>query len=112
MKKILSTLLFSFLISTTVQAAGFSGQSSKITVIEALKLPDDSYVTVQGSIVRRISSDKYLFKDKSGTMTVEIDDDKWGNIEANDKDVLELSGEIEKKLNSVHLDVDTIKKVN
>ena len=39
-----------------------------------------------------------------------IDRDKWGGISSDTKDLLELTGEIEKKKNSVELDVDTIRK--
>ena len=106
-------LFLSSLILTTaiVHAAGFIGKIPATTAAEAVKLPDDSYVTIRGNILKKLSSDKYTFKDSSGTITVEIDSDKWGNIEANEKDILELSGEIERKPNSVYLDVDTVKKV-
>ena len=98
-------------ISNTL-AAGFSTKTDKTTIIEALKQPDDSYVKVEGSIIKKLSSDKYLFKDSTGTMTVEIDNEKWGNMDVSEKDKLELTGEIERKSNSIHLDVDTFKKLN
>ena len=112
MKKILSSVLLTMLVSTAAYAGGFTGKTAKVSIQEALKLPDDSYVTVQGNIVKRLSSEKYLFKDASGTITVEIDDDKWGAVVAGEADKLELTGEVERKLNSVHLDVDTVKKIN
>lgn len=112
MKKIFIHTLLSLFSISNVFAAGFSGNADKLSVIEALKQPDDSYVIVEGNIVKRISSDKYLFKDSTGTMTVEIDNEIWGNIDVSEKDTLELSGEIERKFNSIHLDVDTVKKLN
>ena len=112
MKKILTiTAMLSIFSISSAFAAGFNGQTTKSSVATALKQPDDAYVTVQGNIVKKISQDKYLFKDATGTMTVEIDTDKWGTINATEKDTLELTGEIERKLNSVHLDVDTVKKI-
>ena len=112
MKKILIFALVSILNISCAFSVGFNGQSSKYSIAEALKQADDSYVTVEGHIVKRLSSDKYLFKDASGSMTVEIDNDKWGNIDVSEADTLELSGEIEKKFNMVHLDVNTVKKLN
>ena len=112
MKKLLISAIVMFLNASFVFAAGFTGQSAEYSIQEALKQPDDSYVTIQGNIVKKLSSDKYLFKDASGTITVEIDHEKWGNIEASEKDTLELTGEIERKFNSIHLDVDTVKKLN
>ena len=95
-----------------VFAAGFTGQTAKYSIQDALKQPDNSFVTIQGNIVKKLSSDKYLFKDTTGTITVEIDNEKWGNIEASEKDTLELTGEIERKFNSIHLDVDTVTKLS
>ena len=73
---------------------------------------DDERVTIQGTILNKISNDKYTFKDSTGTMTVDIDNDKWSGIASNTKDTLEISGEIEKKLNSTELDVEHIRKVS
>ena len=111
MKKIfiLSALI---MVSSTVYAAGFQDSlisGSRLTVTQALKMNDDTYVTVQGNIIKRISDDKYLFKDATGTMTVEIDTDKWAGQTVNMTDKLELTGEIEKKFNSTVLDVDSVK---
>ena len=72
---------------------------------------DNSYVTIQGNIVRRISGDNYTFKDSTGTITVEIDHNKWNGITADSSDLLELSGEIEKDFTSTKLDVETVKRI-
>ena len=72
---------------------------------------NNAYVAVQGNIVKRLSDDKYTFKDSTGTMTVEIDDDKWGGVSAGTQDKLELVGEVEKKYNTTELDVDTVRKL-
>ena len=80
-------------------------------VSKALKMNDNSYVTIQGNLLKRISDDKYLFKDATGTITVEIDDEKWMGQAVNTKDTLELTGEIEKKINSIILEVDSVTKV-
>ena len=115
MKKLCLILSLVFVTSSFVIAAnhvGFQdGTANKVTVVEALKMNDDSYVTIQGNIVKRISDDKYMFKDSTGTLTVEIDSEKWAGQSVNVHDKLELSGEIEKKFNSTILDVDTLKVV-
>ena len=89
-----------------------SHNSRKATVAEALKMNDDSYVTVKGNISKRLSDDRYLFKDSTGTITVEIDNDRWSGISADTTDTLELSGEIEKKNNYTRLDVDQVRKAS
>ena len=112
MKKFLSILTLTFASFSLVYAVGFQDNSaSKTTIINALKMGNNSYVTVEGNILKRVSDDKYIFKDSTGSMTVEIDSDKWNGLTVNTQDKLELSGEIEKKMTSVILDVDTVKKV-
>jgi uncharacterized protein (TIGR00156 family) len=112
MQKFLSLVLLSVISVPFVLGAGFvDNNAAKTTVINALKMNNNSYVTVEGHIVKRISDDKYTFKDSTGSMTVEIDNDKWNDLTVNTQDKLELSGEIEKKFISVILDVDKVEKV-
>ena len=116
MNKLFALVLFSTISVTSVFAANHDGfndyTAKKATVAEALKMNDDSYVTVQGNIVKKISDDKYSFKDSTGTITVEINKDKWSGVSADTKDRLEIVGEIEKKNNQIHLDVESVKKVS
>lgn len=116
MKKILMLLVAIIAISSfsiaNAALGGFQDTNSiKSTVEEALKMNDNSYVTLQGTILRRLSNEDYLFKDQTGSMTVEIDSDKWLGQYINPNDQVEISGEIERKFNSVKLDVETIKKI-
>ena len=115
MKKFLSILMLVGISTSIVFAAngGFkdSVNPKKATVSEILKMNNNSYVSVQGNIVKRISDDKFSFKDSTGTITVEIDDDKWGGVNAGTQDKLELIGEVEKKYNSTELDVDSVRKL-
>ena len=111
MKKFLSILALTFASLSLVYAVGFQDNNlSKTSVANALKMSNNSYVTVEGNIIKRVSDDKDLFKDSTGSMTVEIDNEKWNGITVNPQDKLELSGEIEKKMTSVMLDVDIVKK--
>ena len=115
MKKCLSILML-IAISTSIAFAAHGGfkesvSPKKSTVSEIMKMNNNSYVSVEGNIVKRISDDKYSFKDSTGTITVEIDDDKWGNVTAGTQDKLELIGEVEKKYNSTELDVDSVRKL-
>ncbi|MBP5447557.1 MAG: NirD/YgiW/YdeI family stress tolerance protein, partial [Treponema sp.] len=81
-------------------------------VKQALKMRDDSIVILRGNIVRRIGDDKYLFRDATGEIVVEIDDEDWGGVTAGPKDTLELSGEIDRDFNKVKVDVYLVKKVS
>lgn len=116
MKKFLTVFML-ITVTTSIALAnmneGFRDNNIKTSsVAEALKMNDNSYVTVKGNITKRLSEDRYSFKDSTGSMTVEIDKDKWSGISADTKDILELSGEIEKKNNYTRLDVDSVRKAS
>lgn len=122
MKKFLWILVFTVLISGAA-FAGFNGQydnnqgfkSSVNPVVspikDVLKMRDNQVATVKGNIVKRMSDDKYLFKDNSGEMTVEIDNKYWGDLQVDESNVLELTGKVDKDFNSISLEVFTVKKI-
>ena len=116
MKKLLVSLFVILGItgyaSANLNNGGFKDDCKVISVSEALKMPDNSYVKIQGNIQKKLSNDEYLFKDSTGTITAEIDENKWLGQFVSPSDKVELTGEIEKKFNFIKLDVDTIKKLN
>ena len=114
--KILLSILMLVVVSSIIAFAAHGGFKDSVaprksTIAEVLKMNNNSYVSIQGNIVKRLSDDKYSFKDSSGTITVEIDDDKWGGVTAGTQDKLELIGEVEKKYNTTELDVDSVRKL-
>lgn len=78
----------------------------------AKSLRDDTWVTLRGNIVERISDDLYVFKDASGTINVDIDHKRWNGVTVTPKDTVEIQGEVDKDWNSVEIDVKQIRKVN
>ena len=54
---------------------------------------------LEGKIKSHIKSDKYEFVDKNGdVIVVEIDNNKWGNVTANEDTLLRIRGEVDKDL--------------
>ncbi|MFC3393805.1 YgiW/YdeI family stress tolerance OB fold protein [Brenneria rubrifaciens] len=93
-------------------AGGFVGaQGSVTTVAKAKEMKDDSWVTLRGTIEQRIGDEDYLFRDESGTITVEIDDKYWNGQTVTPQDKVELQGELDKGFNSSELDVKHLKKI-
>ncbi|MDR0622109.1 MAG: YgiW/YdeI family stress tolerance OB fold protein [Deltaproteobacteria bacterium] len=91
---------------------GFTGPGlATATVTEALRQRDDSYVILQGQIVRHLGKDKYLFKDATGEINLDIDNNKWNGLNVTPDDTVEIRGEIDKDWNSIEVDVDSISKV-
>lgn len=91
-------------------AGGFQGPDNLqlVTVADAQKLGDDTMVKMQGFIVRSLGDEKYEFKDETGTITVEIDNEDWRGVEATPETRIEVRGEIDKEWNRVEVDVDSV----
>lgn len=94
-------------------AGGFEGPDSLqlTTASAATKLADDTPVKLQGYIIKSIGDERYEFKDSSGTITVEIDNDDWGGVQATPETKVEIRGEIEKEWNGTEVDVHSVKLV-
>lgn len=98
--------------TTSVQQGGFSGPNGTVaTVKQAQDMKDDAWVTMRGKIEKRVGDEEYMFRDATGTMTVEIDDKRWDGQNISPADNVELQGKLDKDFNSVELDVKQIKKV-
>ena len=83
-----------------------------ISVKEALKLNDDAKVVLEGKIKSHIKSDKYEFADKNGdTIVVEIDNNKWGDVTANEDTLLRIRGEVDEDLTKTKIYVDSVEVV-
>ncbi|MEF3089118.1 YgiW/YdeI family stress tolerance OB fold protein [Raoultella scottii] len=97
---------------TAAQKGGFIGPNGSVTTVaNAKSLRDDTWVTLRGKIVERISDDLYKFQDASGTVNVDIDHKRWNGVTVTPKDTVEIQGEVDKDWNSVEIDVKQISKV-
>ncbi|RBQ31150.1 TIGR00156 family protein [Arcobacter sp. FW59] len=107
-----STTVFAEFVSTTQnQQGGFTGPSiSKTTVEEAKTFKDDMPVVLEGNIIEHLGKDKYLFRDKTGDITIEIDHDDWKGVQVSPKDSVTIYGEVDKDWNSLEIDVDSVVK--
>ncbi|MDR2601164.1 MAG: NirD/YgiW/YdeI family stress tolerance protein [Spirochaetaceae bacterium] len=91
---------------------GFTGPGLQVITVDAAKgLRDDQPVVLRGRIERSLGDEKYLFTDKTGSITVEIDGELWRGLSVNPNDAVEISGEVDKDFKRIEVDVDGIKKV-
>lgn len=90
---------------------GFTGPVTVVTVEHAKTLNVDSRVTRRGNIERHLGGEKYIFCDASGTVDMEIDSDRWAGQTVSPQDAVEVFGEVEKKRNSVEIDVKRLRKL-
>lgn len=92
-------------------AGGFTGPSqAAVSVAEAKKLSDDAPVVLRGRIEKSLGGEKYVFTDDTGSVTVEIDNEDWNGVNVNEKDTVELRGEVDKDFTSFEIDVDSVMK--
>ena len=93
--------------SNTAQAptapGGFQGPTAQAkvnTVAEALKAWDDTPVTLTGHIVQRLphDDDKYLFRDATGEIMVDIDHELFMGRTVTPETKIRISGEVDKDL--------------
>ena len=108
-------LLLTPLFSTSVLAdVGYTGPGAEsvMTVVAAQTAPDDNPVVLQGHIIQKLNNEKYEFKDATGTITVEIDDEDMPPIAFNEKTRVKLTGEVDKNFFDREIDVDLVEIVN
>lgn len=108
MRKIILTLIFAALGYTAYANAGFISGFNRADTIPASAtrafasqiedMDDDSRVVLQGYIVANLGGEEYLFKDKSGTVRVEIDEDILQGISITPNDMVEIEGEVDTHL--------------
>ncbi len=92
-------------------SAGFKGPGavSKVLSVEAVGgLKDDSRVVLEGFLVKQIRDEHYLFRDETGTIEVEIDDEDFRGLDVTPKTRVRILGEVDKDRNSVTVDVDSL----
>ncbi len=103
-----NTFLILFAIFASVNVAnaqvtgGFEGpnavQNTTLTVSEALKLSDESNVSLTGKIINSLGDEKYTFKDETGEVIIEIDDEDWNGIKVTPENTITINGEVDKEL--------------
>lgn len=125
MKKIALTSLFLLMsaLSSTVlsnqvitnAAGGFSGPGEETLIttvrgaLDSGQFTDDIPVRLTGFIVRSLGDEKYLFKDHTGEIKVEIDNDKWFGLQATPTLEVIIDGEIDNEFMSKKIDVKRIR---
>lgn len=99
-------------LGAEAQKGGFKGPMSGITTVaEALKAKDDALVHLKGHITKQVKHEKYEFKDNTGSVVIEIDDDDWHGLEVTPNDTVTITGEVEKDFaKPVEIDVKSIQK--
>lgn len=101
-KSILATAMLSTIL---LSSTAFAGKDDHVIIQEAAKniatvqqvakMKDETGVTLTGQITKHIKSDHYEFKDRSGTISLEIDDDLWRAAGLKVGDHVRVVGEVD-----------------
>lgn len=81
------------------------------TVKQALAMKDNSRVQLKGYVVKAVGDEKYQFRDATGTISAEIDDELWQGKPVSAKTPVVIIGEIDidyKPARRVELEVEQI----
>lgn len=81
------------------------------TVSQAKQLRDEQFVSLKGQIVQAKGKEKYEFRDHTGTITVEIDDELWLGRPLSSQQSITIQGEIDVSylpFKTVEIDVDRV----
>ncbi len=91
---------------------GFSGtMPNTISVQEALKAKDDTFIGLEGKIVKALGDEEYLFSDGKNQIMIEIDDDIWRGLTVSEQDTIIIYGTIDKDImEDAKLDAEKIVK--
>lgn len=115
MKRFTLVLLLAPLFSTAVMAAGYTGPGAKTqvtTAAAALEAADDTPVLLQGQIVKRLHDELYEFKDASGSINVDIDDEIWPAQAVSETATVKIRGEVDRYPTRLEVDVEHLELVN
>ena len=117
MNLVVKTMILVGLVGTVTLAAANdavnkSALHKQVTVQQAMTLKDDTNVQLKGYVVKSIGDEKYAFKDSTGTITVDIDDELWQGKAISAKTPITIIGEVDvdyKPLKRVEIDVEAVK---
>jgi uncharacterized protein (TIGR00156 family) len=96
------------------QSGGFVGPDSGpvVTAITAADRPNESNVRLVGYLIEKLGDERYLFRDDSGTIIVEIDNDDWNGVQASAETRVEIAGSVDREWRilqrEIEIDVDSI----
>lgn len=93
--------------------AQFVGDPGSVnTVADVKKMKNNAWFTMEGTIVRQTREEKYLFRDQSGEIEVEIDNDDWRGLKVDANMRIRIAGEVEKEfMRGREVDVKSVELV-
>lgn len=113
MNKMMPAALILMLSLSGAAQAAFTGEQHQnaVSAAQVKKAADDSWVTLEGKLVKHLGGENYLLRDASGEVEVEIDGDVWRGQEVGPNDTIRLYGEVDHSWNRVEVEAQRLEKV-
>lgn len=89
-------------------AGAFQSPKTVQQILNSTRMLNDMPVQLTGRITSRIGGDYYEFLDETGSIYIEIDEDKWQGIHVSDDTLVTIIGEIEYEYKPI-IEVESIK---
>lgn len=98
LKTIAAATALASVIAFAPAQAQFVGGPSNVTTVKNLldSGKDDQLATLEGYIVQQVKHEKYMFRDSTGEMLVEIDDEVFKGQRVDPKTKVRIDGELER----------------
>ncbi|MGR5238245.1 YgiW/YdeI family stress tolerance OB fold protein [Vibrio alfacsensis] len=111
MKKLILATTLALLSGSALAAFNGPETAAINSVKEAQNASDDSFVLLTGNIVQALGNETYLFKDDTGQIEVEIDNEDWMGQDVSPQDKVAIRGEVDSEWTTTQIDVETIQKL-
>lgn len=118
MKTLIQTALLTTLLASTATMSMANSAVNQdaisvqtVTVQQAKQLPDDRHVKIKGYVVKALGDENYQFRDATGSIQVEIDDELWNGKGVSAKTPVTIIGEVDvdrRPHKHVEIDVDRV----
>ena len=93
--------------------AAYTGpqEQNKVSVAQLKDVADDNWVTLEGKLVKHLGGENYMFRDATGEVEVEVDQDVWRGTEVGPDDLIRIRGEVDHSWNKTEVEVESLEKV-
>lgn len=115
MKKLM--VLTTILTLSTSAFANYQGNNTQgsnvakvTTVAKAKRAYDNTPASISGYIVKQIDEDTFIFKDSTGQIQIDVDDEVWAGLNINAKNKVRIYGEVDKDDGRTQINVRRISK--
>lgn len=99
LKSLAAAAAFCCMVALAPVQAQFVGGPSTVTTVKNLldNGRDDQLATLEGFLVQQVKHEKYIFRDDTGEVLVEIDDEVFMGQRVDPKTKIRIKGEFERE---------------